>query len=484
MASPPDASGGPTVGRPDVRPSADALTVLTRLWEGGHAAYLVGGGVRDQLLGRPVHDEDIASDALPERVLELFPSGRQRGAFGTVDIEGVQVTTFRRDHTYADHRRPDSVTFTTTVEEDLARRDFTINALAWGTAGTGAAAPGVAEPRLIDPTHGLPDLDARLLRAVGDPDLRFQEDALRLMRGVRLAATLGFAIEAGTLAAMGRRGGDVRWLSAERVGEELRRMLDAPQPSVAIRHLDAMGALAPILPEVTGQHGVPQAKIPGDDLFDHSMRAMDAAASLEGTSPPLVMAGLLHDIGKPATAADGHFIGHPEVGALMAREALVRLRMPATLVDRVARLIHEHMFQFRPAWTDAAVRRFLRRVGLDLVDDLLLLRVADDIGSGIVPGPDLATLRARVDAQRQARPPLSLAELAVDGTDLLREAALPPGPWVGTYLQRLLASVVNDPRRNRREVLLADVRRWLAASDAMRPATDGQATDATPSGFL
>jgi putative nucleotidyltransferase with HDIG domain len=276
---------------------------------------------------------------------------------------------------------------------------------------------------------------------------------------------------------MGRRGGDVRWLSAERVGDELRRMLDAARPSVAIRLLDAMGALEPMLPEVAGQHGVPQAKIPGDDLFDHSMRTMDAAASVEGTSPALVMAGLLHDIGKPATAADGHFIGHPEVGARMAREALVRLRMPATLVERVARLIHEHMFQFRPTWTDAAVRRFLRRVGLDLVDDLLLLRVADDIGSGIEPGADLAMLRARVDAQRLARPPLSLAELAVDGSDLLREAALPPGPWVGTYLQRLLASVVNDPRRNRREVLLADVRRWLAAADGTR-------RPPPPSGFL
>jgi hypothetical protein len=157
----------------------------------------------------------------------------------------------------------------------------------------------------------------------------------------------------------------------------------------------------------------------------------------------------------------------------MAREALERLRMPSVLVERVARLTREHMFQFRTSWTDAAVRRFLRRVGLDLVDDLLLLRVADDIGSGLAPGPELEVLRTRIDAQRRARAPLTLAELAVDGTDLLREAGLPPGPWVGTYLERLLASVVNDPRRNRREVLLADVRRWLAAADGVPASPPG-----------
>jgi len=207
---------------------------------------------------------------------------------------------------------------------------------------------------------------------------------------------------------------------------------------------------------------VPQAKIPGDDLFDHSMRTMDGAASFAGSTLALVAAGLLHDIGKPATAGGGHFIGHAEVGATMAREALERLRMPGALVERVGRLVNEHMFQFRPTWTDAAVRRFLRRVGLDLVDDVLRLREADDIGSGVLGSQEVEMLRARVDAQRRADPPLGLAALAVDGRDLIRETGLPAGPWVGECLERLLASVVNDPRRNRRDVLLGDVRRWLA----------------------
>jgi putative nucleotidyltransferase with HDIG domain len=449
------------------RPTPEALAILERLWAAGHAAYLVGGGVRDQLLSRPVHDEDIATDALPDAVLGLFPGGHRRSVFGTIDIGGIQVTTFRRDHRYADHRRPDRVTFTTSLEEDLARRDFTINALAWGRA-RGALGPAT----FVDPTGGLADLERRVLRAVGDPDARFSEDALRLLRGARFATALDLAIDPPTLDAMRRHGADVGYLSAERVGEELRRMLASDRPSVAVRLLDDIGALAVMLPEVTSQHGVPQAKIPGDDLFDHSMRTMDAAAALDDTSLALVCAGLLHDIGKPTTAADGHFIGHPEEGARMARVVLERLRTPRPLVERVERLIREHMFQFRPTWTDAAVRRFLRRVGPDLVDDLLRLRVADDIGSGVVPGHDLELLRDRVDAQRQARPPLCLADLAVDGHDVIEAAGTPPGPWVGTYLERLLASVVNDPRRNRREVLLADVRRWVAA-ESTTPSAEG-----------
>lgn len=448
-----------------VAPSAEARSVLERLWSAGHSAYLVGGGVRDQLLGRPAHDDDIATDALPERVLELFTEARPRGAFGTIDIGGVQVTTFRRDHVYADHRRPDRVTFTRDVEEDLRRRDFTVNAIAWGRAAGSDDPPG-----LVDPTGGLADLDARLLRAVGDPDARFEEDALRLLRGARIAAALGFTVEPDTLDAMRRRGGDVRWLSMERVGEELRRMLALPRPSMALRLMDAMGALAVVLPEVTTQHGVAQAKIPGEDLFDHSMRTTDAAAGFTATTPSLVTAALLHDIGKPATAADGHFIGHAEVGARMARVALERLRMPGALVARVERLVHEHMFQYLPTWTDAAVRRFLRRVGPDLVDELLLLREADDLGSGRQPGPELAALRERIDRERRARVPISLADLAVDGRDLLEVADRPPGPWVGRFLGRLLASVVNDPRRNRRDVLLGDVRRWLSETSDHRKA--------------
>ena len=443
---------------------SEGLEVLRRLWQHGHAAYAVGGGVRDALLGRPGHDVDLATDARPERILELFPEGQPRGRFGTIEVGGFEITTFRRDHTYRDHRRPDVVTWTDDVDDDLRRRDFTINALAWGRP---AGSTGQGDPELHDPTGGVADLDARLLRAVGDPDARLEEDALRLLRGARFAAALGLTIEPRTLDAMRTHGPDARWLSAERIGGELRRLLIETRPSDGLRILEAVGVLAVVLPEMSAQRGVPQAKIAGRDLFDHSMATADAAAALPDTSERLILAALLHDVGKPATAADGHFIGHAEVGAQMASEVLGRLRWSATVAAAVAVLIREHMFQYRPPWSDAAVRRFLRRVGPEYIDDLLRLRQADNVGSGQDPDTDhLPELRARLGAQLLANVPLTLAALCVTGDDVVTAVGRPPGPWVGEMLARLLESVVNDPRRNRADVLLADVRRWQETAQA------------------
>jgi len=436
-----------------------AHAILERLWDHGHAAYAVGGGIRDALLGRPGHDIDLATDARPEQILDLFPAGHLRGTFGTVDIDGTEVTTFRRDHTYRDHRRPDTVSWTSDVVEDLQRRDFTVNALAWGRP---AGSPTATQPALLDPTGGARDLAAGLLRSVGDADARFAEDALRLLRGARFASTLGFVIEPRTLEAMRAHGADARWLSSERIHGELRRMLQEGVPSAALRILDDIGSLAVVLPEVTLQHGVAQSKIPGHDLFDHCMATVDAAAAMPGTSERLILAALLHDVGKPATAAHGHFIGHAEEGARMATVVLRRLRWSAATTTDVATLIREHMFQYRPTWTDAAVRRFLRRVGSAYIDDLLRLRQADNVGSGQDPEVDaLPELRDRLAAQRESGAPMTVAELCVDGDDLLAAVDRPPGPWVGAMLERLLESVVNDPRRNRPDVLLSDVRRWL-----------------------
>ena len=298
---------------------------------------------------------------------------------------------------------------------------------------------------------------------MGDPDQRFEEDALRLLRGARFAATMGLDIEPRTLAAMRAHGADARWLSGERVGAELRRIVTEARPSDGLRILDDIGVLAVVLPELTAQHGIAQDKIPGHDLFDHSMATADAAASLPDASERLILAALLHDIGKPATQADGHFLGHAEEGARMARVVLDRLRTSQAEATEVAILIREHMFQYQSAWTDSAVRRFLRRVGPDRIDDLLRLRQADNIGSGQLADTDmLPELRTRLQEQRLSGAPLAVADLAVNGNDLLAAIGLPPGPWVGTMLERLLESVVNDPTRNRPAVLLADVRQWQA----------------------
>lgn len=453
---------------------ADALGVLQTLWEHGHAAYLVGGGVRDGILGRGTDNWDLSTSATPEALQRLFPGGTYQNRFGTVLVRpGVEVTTFRRDHRYADHRRPDTVTFTQDPVEDLARRDFTVNAIAWGGAGDGL------KPGFLDPTNGRADLSAGLLRAVGDPDTRFDEDALRMLRAARQAAQVGLAVEPLTLAAMRRHATDVRFVSPERVGAELGRILRSPVPSVGLRILEETGLLAALLPELARQRGIAQDKIPGHDLWDHSLLAVDAAAALRPGEGRLATAALLHDSGKPETSADGHFIGHAAAGAAIARRWLPRIAYPSRDTDHVARLIEEHMFEYSPQWSDAAVRRFMRRVGPDLLDDLLALRQADNVGSGHPPDAGrLAGLRERIDAQRDGRAPLALADLAIDGSDLLAELGRAPGPWLGQLLDRLLDSVVSDPARNTRGRLLADARQWTQEDAGARKAVAPTASNA------
>jgi putative nucleotidyltransferase with HDIG domain len=445
----------------------DVRRVLGRLWEAGWAAYVVGGAVRDLLLGRDPIDWDVATDALPELVSDLFPGSAVEARFGTVRVPTgerlVEVTTFRRDHRYGDHRRPDAVTYTERLEDDLARRDFTINALAWGRPAGPAAAAG--PPRLADPFGGREDLAAGLVRAVGDPDRRFDEDALRLLRAVRLAAQLGFRLEEATRAALEARVADVRHVSAERVAEELRRILATRRPSAGLGLLAETGLLDELVPELAAQRGVPQDKPIGGDLWRHTLATVDAAAAA-GADETVRLAALLHDLGKPATLDAGHFHGHERVGAEMAVGLLERLRLPGASTSRVGRLVRWHMFDYQPGWGDAAVRRFVRKVGPDLLDDLCRLREADDAGSGLPATGRTAELRRRVAEQLERGVPLQLADLAVDGDDLQRELGLAPGPVIGRLLERLLESVVADPERNDRARLLADARNWAEQDGA------------------
>ena len=443
---------------------ADVQRILETLWSNGHAAYLVGGGVRDSLLGRKVTDWDIATDTLPERTLTLFPGSDYKNRFGTVTVPAepavAEVTTFRRDHRYADHRRPDAVTFTDKLDEDLARRDFTVNAIAWGRA---ASEP---DARWVDPTAGMADLGAGILRAVGDPNVRFDEDALRLLRAARLAAQLGFEIEPRTRAAMAATAETARWVSSERIGGELRKMIVTDPPSRAFAILAETGVLDHSMPELAAQRGVPQDKITGHDLWGHSMATLDAAAAVDHDNQLLRLACLLHDIGKPPTFADGHFIGHDEEGAKMAEAMLTRMAYPRREITEVATLIRNHMFSYEPRWSSAAVRRFIRRIGRDLVDDLIKLRRADNVGSGLPPeAGHLDELSSRVAEELKAGSPLTLRELAVDGNDLVNGLGLKPGPKVGELLERLLGSVIADPTRNTREQLLAEAKTWAGSED-------------------
>ena len=436
-----------------------ALAVLDHLHAAGHAAFIVGGSLRDALLGRTPADWDMATDARPDRLVELFPGAVYENRFGTVAVrreeDVFEITTFRTEHEYADFRRPHRVEFGDEVEADLARRDFTVNAMAWGRPA-GDAGPN----NLVDPFDGLADLERGRLRAVGDPDARLREDALRMVRAVRLAATLGFEIEPATLAAISRNAALADHLSGERVGAELAKLLAAPAPSVGLRLAQETGLLGVISEPLAAQRGIPQSKVAGEDLWDHTLRTVDATPA---DRPVIRLAALVHDIGKPATLSDGHFHHHDVVGARLADELLRRLRYPRTAAAEVTHLVRHHMFTVDPQATDAAVRRFIQRIGRTDLDALFALRRADDIGSGMEPGdPDLRAYRARIDAELAAEAALDRYALAIDGTDLMRELELVPGPRLGRIIDGLVDAVIADPVLNERGSLLLLAQGMLA----------------------
>ncbi len=436
------------------------VTILETLWSAGHGAYIVGGSLRDALLGRPAEDWDLATDALPEQTQELFPDAVYENRFGTVAVRRrrheYQITTFRSDHDYADFRRPHRVEFGTSLEADLARRDFTVNAMAWGaTPADGARLPAA----LVDPFGGRADVARRVLRAVGDPETRFKEDALRMVRAVRLAATLGFSVEPDTLAAIRDQAPLVAHLSGERIAAELGKLLAAERPSVGLELLADTGLLDTISPELASQRGVVQNKIEGEDLWQHTLRTVDATPA----HPVVRLAALVHDIGKPATQADGHFYGHETVGAEQARKLLDRLHEPRIVTERVAHLVRQHMFKYESGWSDSAVRRFIGKVGRDVLDELFALREADNVGSGVAPAADgLDELRERIAAELASGPVLDRYALAIDGNDLIVEFGLKPGPHLGRILDALVERVIEDPALNDAPALLMLARNLVA----------------------
>jgi len=440
---------------------AHVVPVLEMLGEAGHEAYLVGGGIRDLLLGRRPGDWDVATSARPEQVLEIWPEAVPTGlAHGTVLLpEGgnpVEITTYRTEGPYRDGRHPDWVRFGATLEEDLLRRDFAVNALAYDPRTN----------RLEDPAGGLDDLGRRRLAAVGNPEERFAEDGLRPLRGIRLAVVLDFSLAPATLEAMGRQQATVAGVARERVRVELLKLLMAHRPSRGIELLRRTGLLTIVLPELLESVGVSQNRFHAYDVYEHSLRALDAAPR----DRPLVrLAALLHDVGKPRTRkevdGEGTFHGHQTEGARMTRGMLERLRFSGDDRDRVAGLVEEHMFHYTPDWSDGAVRRFLRRVGVGNVPDLFALRMADDVAQGT--GKDsrevLADLEARIEGVRMRDEALSVRDLAVGGRDIMEALGLEPGPRVGEVLEELLELVLERPELNERELLLALARERAGA---------------------
>lgn len=432
------------------------VRVLSTIANAGHEVALVGGCVRDRLLGIALDDWDAATSARPEEVAALFGDATWENRFGTVTIgasAAVEVTSYRTEGGYRDQRRPDEVRFGVSLTHDLARRDFTVNAMAWVPTDL-AAGKGL----VLDPFGGASDLAHRLLRTVGDPRQRFGEDALRLIRAGRFAGRFEMMIEPETEAAIVELAPTVATVSSERVRDELLRILERdPRPSRALAVLERLGLLKVILPELAALRAIPQAKaLPGDAL-DHTLAAVDAARV------DARLAALLHDVGKATTLADGHFIGHDKVGADLALTVLARLRVPGSLAARTVGVVREHMYAYDDAWTDAAVRRFIRRTAD--VDRALLfaLRRADNAASGVGSHGEenQAELEARIARELERQPELLLyRRLAIDGHDLQRELGLPPGPEIGAVLDRLTEAVLDDPALNEASTLVELARQW------------------------
>ncbi len=426
--------------------------MCSRLRNAGHEAYVVGGAVRDLVRRVKPDDYDLATSATPEQVKRLFrrvvPTGIEHGTVTVLTSdESLEVTTFRVESAYTDGRHPDSVQFVTTIEEDLARRDFTINGMALDPV----------QERFLDPFGGEADLQTGTIRAIGNPDERFAEDALRLLRAVRFATQLQFHIEPDTWEALTRASHTLQRVSYERTRDELNKILASERPTVGFRLMSRGGLLQVILPELAAGVGIEQRGDHRFDVFEHSILTCESAPKDNMT---VRLAALLHDIAKPATLsvdADGNrtFYRHDQESADQAQSLLRRLRYPNTVIDQVTHLIRQHMFAYTPDWTDAAVRRFLARVGLQNVENLFALRQADSYAQrgSRVDFRTLLTFRDRITEILANDHALNRKDLAVNGHDLAT-IDIPPGPAMGTVIDHLFETVLDDPKQNTRPQLL------------------------------
>jgi tRNA nucleotidyltransferase (CCA-adding enzyme) len=448
----------------------DVLAVCQRLRTAGRQAHLVGGGVRDMLLGRRPADFDVATDARPEDVIELFghtfaiPTGLKHGTVTVLTDASprrhVEVTTFRGEGAYLDGRRPSSVSYVDSLNEDLARRDFTMNAIAFDPL-TGD---------ITDPFAGRSDLARGVIRAVRDPVERFSEDGLRPMRAVRQAAQLEFQIEAATHAAIEKTVDVFRKVSMERIRDELYKLLGARKPSHGLELMRETGLLAEVIPELLEGVGCTQNRFHKYDVYHHTLEVVD------GTKGDAVirLGALLHDVGKPRArqpreGAPGEFsfFKHEFVGADMADAICRRLKLPNVDRERVVGMVAHHMFFYSPEWTDGAVRRFVRAVGgNEALAGLFALREGDVAGRGFGEDPEreLGELKRRIAEVAAEDAALKVTDLAIDGKDVMRVLGLPPGRDIGRVLDRLLERVLDDASLNTREkleALLPDVLREL-----------------------
>jgi tRNA nucleotidyltransferase (CCA-adding enzyme) len=444
----------------------DVFALCERLRTKGKRAWIVGGCVRDMLLGRgDANDWDICTDARPKELLAIFPRAIPTGIeHGTVTVVSnkrhYEVTTLRGESAYSDGRRPDAVHFVDDITADLARRDFTVNAIAVDPS----------DGKVIDPFEGRKDLAARVLRAVGDPLERFSEDGLRVLRAARFVATLEMELDPATERAIEPTLPTFRKVSLERVRDEWVKAMKARAPSRAFDVMRRTGILGVTCPELLEGVGMEQNKWHAFDVWRHGMECLDACAG----DPILRVAAMLHDVGKPRTRAwsektsDWTFYSHEQIGAEIAEPIATRLRFSNDEKARIVALVRHHLFHYQDDWTDAAVRKWMKRVGPERIEDLYALNEADVRAKGRDATPDLAalaSLKAHVAKVLEAGAALSVRDLKLNGRDLMSELAIQPGPQIGRTLDALLELVLADPSVNERKALLRAAREILSTAD-------------------
>jgi tRNA nucleotidyltransferase (CCA-adding enzyme) len=459
---------------------------LEGLKKAGFEAYLVGGCVRDMLLKRVPKDWDITTNAKPEEIQVLFPEHVYENTFGTVGVKVarfhpltppeyehdiIEVTTYRTESGYGDHRRPDQVSFVSSLSEDLARRDFTINALA--ASLDHFASPDHTEERvlatlsLVDIFDGLGDIERKVIRAVGNPEQRFEEDALRILRAIRFvselrlkeqsAPTENWHIDQATLSALTKRASSLNSIAQERIRDEFSRIILSEHAAFGVELLRTTGLLKYIVPELEEGVGVGQNLHHIYTVWEHNLRALETCPSRK---LHVRLAALLHDVGKPRTKqGDGYrstFYNHDHVGARMTKVILARLRYPKDVTEKTTLLVDNHLFYYNVGEvTEASVRRLIKKVGLENMHDLMDVRISDRLGSGVPKAKPYKLRHLEYMIDKVSHDPLSVKMLKINGQDLMRELGLAPGPKIGAILDVLLAETIEDPLINTQEQLLA-----------------------------
>lgn len=426
--------------------------IASIFFNAGFSAYLVGGAVRDWFLGKPCKDYDIATDAEPKEVQALFRKTIPTGiAHGTVTIlykgEKIECTTFRCEADYSDGRRPQKINYVRSIEEDLSRRDFTMNAIA----------VSLKDGSIVDPFEGVKSIKSKTIKTVGSPLDRFGEDGLRPIRAIRFASQLGFKIEEETLKAIPLSIEVCKKVSIERFRDEFVKMLLSEHPIISLRLLEDTGLLKVFLPELSDCRGVEQKGMHSFDVLDHSFLSCDAAPQ---DNPIVRLAALFHDIGKVSTREKNEygaytFYKHEAVSEKLTKKIMQRLKFPNKEIEEVSHLVGLHMFHYTEDWTDAAVRRFIVRAGVENIPNLFDLRRADGFGmTGQAPDlSNLVSFKKRLEKVIAEDSALSLKDLAVGGRELM-EIGIPAGPKLGIILQKLFEAVLEDPSQNTKAQLL------------------------------